>query len=60
MGALDSVYSHVSHVHLKNYHYNHKDWYKNKPAPIFEGDVDNVRLLEELRKRNYSGFVSLD
>ncbi|WP_260287218.1 sugar phosphate isomerase/epimerase family protein [Peribacillus aracenensis] len=58
--ALDSVYSHVSHVHLKNYHYNHKERYKNKPAPIFEGDVDNVRLLEELRKRNYSGFVSLE
>ncbi|TDL91762.1 sugar phosphate isomerase/epimerase [Vibrio vulnificus] len=58
--VLESIFPHVSHVHLKNYHYNHKERYKNKPAPIFSGDVDNIRLLVELRKRNYTGFVSLE
>ncbi|MED4475131.1 sugar phosphate isomerase/epimerase family protein [Oceanobacillus caeni] len=57
---LDSVYSHISHVHLKNYKYNLRERYKNTPAAIFDGDVDNHLILEELEKRNYEGYVSLE
>ena len=58
--VLDTVYSHISHVHLKNYKYNLQERYLNTPAAIFDGDVDNVAIIEELKKRHYSGFVSLE
>ncbi|WP_394238174.1 sugar phosphate isomerase/epimerase family protein [Niallia oryzisoli] len=60
MQVLDTVYSKISHVHLKNYHYNLKERYKTTPAAIFNGDVDNVAILRELQRRQYSGFVSLE
>jgi 3-dehydroshikimate dehydratase len=60
MQILDTVYSHISHVHLKNYKYNLKERYKNIPVAIFDGDVDNVAIIEELKRRQYSGFVSLE
>jgi 3-dehydroshikimate dehydratase len=60
MKVLDSVYAHVRHVHLKNYKWNHKERYKSTPVSIFSGDVDNRLLLQELQKRQYDGFVSLE
>ena len=60
INVLDSVYSHISHVHLKNYKYNLKERYKTTPTAIFDGDVNNHAILEELKKRNYEGFVSLE
>lgn len=60
MEVLESVFPHVRHVHLKNYHWNHHKRYKSNPAPIFEGDVDNLSILHELKKRQYDAFVSLE
>jgi 3-dehydroshikimate dehydratase len=58
--VLNTVYPFINHIHLKNYHYNLKQRYKNRASAIFDGDVDNKVIIEELKKRQYSGFVSLE
>lgn len=60
MAALPELYPWVAHVHLKNYHWDHTQWYQSEPVPAFEGDIDNRALLNELNNRNYQGFVSLE
>ena len=40
MSALEKLYHTVSHIHLKNYHWNFDNWYLSKPTPIFQGDLD--------------------
>lgn len=60
MEALPILYSDVEHVHIKNYKWDHADWYKSTPVSILDGDIDNRALLEELKKRNYTGYISLE
>ncbi|KIL37321.1 hypothetical protein SD71_01105 [Cohnella kolymensis] len=60
MEALPTVYSLVEHVHLKNYKWDHDNFYKTIPVPVFDGDIDNRALLHELQKRNYKGYISVE
>lgn len=60
MEALPILYPHVKHVHLKNYSWDHSNLYTSIPVPIFEGDIDNRALLQELARRGYDGFISLE
>jgi 3-dehydroshikimate dehydratase len=60
MEALPVLYPWVSHVHIKNYNWDHVNWYKSVPVSILNGDIDNKILIEELQLRNYSGYVSLE
>ncbi|GAA0132158.1 sugar phosphate isomerase/epimerase family protein [Bacillus velezensis] len=60
MSALEKLYHTVSHIHLKNYHWNFDNWYLSKPTPIFQGDLDQKAFLKELMNRQYDGFVSLE
>jgi 3-dehydroshikimate dehydratase len=58
--ALQALYPYVKHVHFKNYKWDHTNWYKSKPVSVFNGDIDNVSLIQELENRGYKGFVSLE
>jgi 3-dehydroshikimate dehydratase len=58
--ALDRLYRWVDHVHLKNYRWNSQQWADSVPVSVFAGDVDNRRLLTELGRRGYRGFVSFE
>jgi len=60
ISALERLYPHVRHVHLKNYRWDHDRRYDTQPAPAFSGDLDNGSLLLELKRRGYDGFVSLE
>lgn len=60
MDALQVLYPKVKHVHLKNYKWDHSNLYKSVPVPIFEGDIDNLLLIKELKNRGYQGFISLE
>ncbi|WP_017725855.1 sugar phosphate isomerase/epimerase family protein [Halalkalibacterium ligniniphilum] len=60
MEAFLELYNWIAHVHFKNYKWDHENWYKTKAVPVFEGDIDNVALLKELKRRNYKGFISLE
>jgi sugar phosphate isomerase/epimerase len=61
--------SRVVHTHCKNIHYpqdkrnTHREmgWeYAKYNCPIYEGDIDFKRLLEILRKANYSGDLCVE
>ena len=58
--ALASLYPWVTHIHLKNYKWDHVNWYKTKAVPAFDGDIDNVALIKELKSRNYNGYISFE
>lgn len=60
MTALEKLYHTVSHIHLKNYHWNFDNWYLSKPVPVLQGDLQQEPLLNELMNRQYGGFVSLE
>lgn len=53
--ALNRFDEKVIHVHMKNY-----EWATRTPQPIHVGDADNQVILEELRRRHYEGFISLE
>ncbi|MGW8460655.1 sugar phosphate isomerase/epimerase family protein [Bacillus atrophaeus] len=58
--ALETVFHTISHIHLKDYHWNFDSWYLSEPKPIFQGDLDQKSFLKELMNRQYEGFVSLE
>jgi 3-dehydroshikimate dehydratase len=58
--ALSILYPWVKHIHLKNYKWDHSNRYNTKATSIFGGDIDNRKFLEELQKRQYKDFVSLE
>lgn len=60
MEALAELYEWVEHVHLKNYKWDHDNWYKSKAVPVFDGDIDNITLLKELQNRQYNKFISIE
>ncbi|MGG2198324.1 sugar phosphate isomerase/epimerase family protein [Paenibacillus validus] len=60
MDALPILYPLVKHVHLKNYKWDHSNWYKSTPVPIFEGDIDNRTLIKELERRGYPHYISFE
>lgn len=60
MEALPILYPWVSHVHIKNYHWDHSNWYKSVPVSILKGDIDNQALIKALDERQFSGYVSLE
>jgi 3-dehydroshikimate dehydratase len=60
LDALSVLFSRVKHVHIKNYRWDHSNWFKSIPVSILEGDIDNRSLIMELEKRNYNGFISLE
>ncbi|WP_181410154.1 sugar phosphate isomerase/epimerase [Paenibacillus sp. tmac-D7] len=60
MEALPVLYPWLSHVHIKNYNWDHANRYKSVPVSILNGDIDNKALIQELERRHYSGYVSLE
>ncbi|MBR8659017.1 sugar phosphate isomerase/epimerase family protein [Brevibacillus sp. NL20B1] len=58
--ALDRLYRWIDHVHLKNYRWQPQRWADSVPVSVFTGDVDNRKLLAELVRRGYRGFVSFE
>ena len=58
---LVNVRDNISHVHLKDYHYDES--YEVKPfrhKTILEGDIDTIELISYLYMTNYQGFLSLE
>ena len=53
---MNGFFTHILHKIVNNIHGESTKWH----WVIFDGDVDNVAIIEELKKRHYSGFVSLE
>ncbi|MNI78094.1 Inosose dehydratase [compost metagenome] len=58
--ALDRFYRRISHVHFKNYQWNHQDWGQSVPVPVLQGDCDHRAILRKLAELEYDGFLSFE
>ncbi len=58
--VLDRFYRRISHVHFKNYRWNHQDWAQSVPVPVLQGDSDHRAILRKLAELEYDGFLSFE
>ncbi|MCM3699374.1 sugar phosphate isomerase/epimerase [Paenibacillus macerans] len=58
--VLKRFYGFITHVHFKDYRWNHDNWELSKPVPVLQGDADHRSILEELRAQGYDGFISFE
>ncbi|WP_178075925.1 sugar phosphate isomerase/epimerase family protein [Paenibacillus oralis] len=58
--VLKRFYGSITHVHFKDYRWNHEDWALSRPVPVLQGDADHRSILKELRARGYDGFISFE
>lgn len=58
--ALEQFYPRITHVHIKNYKWNHHDWAQSVPVPVLQGDSDQRAILQKLAELEYGGYVSLE
>lgn len=58
--VLDRCFHRISHVHFKNYQWNHQDWAQSVPVPVLQGDSDHRAILRRLAKLGYDGFLSFE
>ncbi|CAM4351600.1 sugar phosphate isomerase/epimerase family protein [Paenibacillus phoenicis] len=58
--ALLKFYPRITHVHVKNYKWNHHDWAQSVPVPVLQGDSDQRTILQKLVELEYGGFVSFE
>ncbi|USB31940.1 sugar phosphate isomerase/epimerase family protein [Paenibacillus sp. YPG26] len=50
----------ISHVHFKNYIWDHRNWNLSKPVPVLQGDCDHQGLILELLEARYAGYISFE
>ncbi|WP_196427153.1 sugar phosphate isomerase/epimerase family protein [Paenibacillus woosongensis] len=58
--VLEHFYPLVSHVHFKDYHWNHEDWSKSIAVPVLQGDANHAAILGRLIALGYQGFISFE
>ncbi|MFY4773606.1 sugar phosphate isomerase/epimerase family protein [Metabacillus sp. RGM 3146] len=58
--VLDSCYSKIKHVHMKNFFWNHSDWNKSEETVLFSGDLDQKAVFSRLLEKKYCGFYSME
>ncbi|WP_055108338.1 sugar phosphate isomerase/epimerase family protein [Paenibacillus ihumii] len=58
--VLERYYPFVSHVHFKDYRWNHEDWGRSEAVPVLQGDAGHAAILERLLSLGYRGFISLE
>lgn len=58
--VLKRFYGFITHVHFKDYRWNHDNWALSKPIPVLQGDADHRSILEELRGQSFDGFISFE
>lgn len=50
----------ISHVHVKNYKWNHENWNASIPVSVFQGDTDHAMIVSMLMDAGYDGFISFE
>ncbi|MNJ36601.1 Inosose dehydratase [compost metagenome] len=60
LGILERFYPVISHVHFKDYHWNHEDWSKGEAVSVLQGDAGHAAILDKLLELQYTGFISLE
>lgn len=60
LAVLDSSFSKIEHIHLKNYLWDHSDWKNSEETAIFSGDLNQKKIFSYLQKKKYSGFYSME
>ncbi|MEG6589034.1 sugar phosphate isomerase/epimerase family protein [Paenibacillus barengoltzii] len=58
--ALEKFYPRITHVHVKNYKWNHHNWAQSVPVPVLQGDSNQRAILQRLAELEYGGFVSFE
>ncbi|MNJ54472.1 hypothetical protein D3C77_499120 [compost metagenome] len=58
--VLEQFYSFITHVHFKDYHWNHEDWSKSEAVPVLQGDAGHPAILDKLLDLGYKGFISIE
>ncbi|MDU4698069.1 MAG: sugar phosphate isomerase/epimerase family protein [Paenibacillus sp.] len=58
--VFDQFYPRITHVHVKNYKWNHQDWAQSVPVPVLQGDSDHRAILQKLAELGYDGFISFE
>lgn len=60
ISILKRFYPWISHVHFKDYHWDHEDWGKSKAVPVLQGDADHKAIFDTLLTLGYKGFISFE
>lgn len=60
MPVLTELYPWISHVHFKNYLWNHQNWSLSEPVPVLQGDCDHRTLIAHLLASEYDGYISFE
>ncbi len=58
--VLEQFFSDISHVHFKDYHWNHQDWSQSVPVSVLQGDADHSVILRKLLELGYEGYISFE
>lgn len=58
--VLKRFFADIGHVHFKDYHWNHEDWSRSEPVPIFQGDAAHNTIFRTLLELGYGGFISFE
>lgn len=57
---LQKFYPWISHVHFKDYHWDHDNWGRSKAVPVLQGDADHKAIFDTLLALGYKGFISFE
>ncbi|MGB4985815.1 MAG: sugar phosphate isomerase/epimerase family protein [Erysipelotrichaceae bacterium] len=57
---LSLIHEEIGHIHLKNYNYDHNEQKPFVHQPLLYGDINFNQLINNLKKFNYQGFISLE
>ena len=57
---IDMIKEYIKHVHVKNYDWSKEEPGKVVPSPLNRGIVDWEKVINELRKIGYKGYLSLE
>ncbi|MNH86316.1 3-dehydroshikimate dehydratase [compost metagenome] len=60
MPVLAELYPWISHVHFKNYIWDHHNWNLSEPVPVLQGDCDHRCLIAHLLASGYDGYISFE
>ncbi|WP_433943175.1 sugar phosphate isomerase/epimerase family protein [Paenibacillus sp. SN-8-1] len=58
--VLNELRPWISHVHFKNYIWDHRNWNLSEPVPVLQGDCDHKLLINALLASGYDGFISFE
>ncbi|WP_185897344.1 sugar phosphate isomerase/epimerase family protein [Paenibacillus zeisoli] len=60
MPVLTELYPWISHVHFKNYLWDHQNWNLSEPVPVLQGDCEHRHLIAHLLASGYDGYISFE